>query len=52
MSPALQLAYDLRHQLDVMPGAQSKFVDEAETDMSARDRIVEIIKHLEKEQNQ
>lgn len=51
MSPALQLAYDLRHQLDVMPGAQSKFVDEAETDMSARDRIIAIIQYLEREQS-
>ena len=51
MSPALQLAYDLRHQLDVMPGGQSTIVDGAETELSARDRIIEIIKHLEREQS-
>lgn len=48
MHEILQIAYDLRHQLDKLPNGGGRDVDGDETDMTARQRMVLIIQHLEK----
>lgn len=51
MNPILIIAYDLKHQLDTNREADTNEVDGYETDMTARERIVAIIKYLEENQN-
>ena len=48
MHEILQMAYDLRHQLDRLPNGGGTDVDGEETDMTARQRMVRIIQYLEK----
>ena len=48
MHEILQIAYDLRHQLDKLPNGGGCDVDGDETDMTARQRMVRIIQYLEK----
>ena len=49
MHEILQIAYDLRHQLDKLPNGGGCDVDGDETDMTARQRMVRIIQLGEKQ---
>ena len=49
MDEALCIAYDLRHQVDLLPDAlkNQKAVDHSDTDMTLSERVQYLIKVLE-----
>lgn len=53
MNEELTLAYDLKHQLEVMPNEHQNnyFVDGKETQLSAYDRVLLLISYLERMNN-
>ena len=48
MEEILQVAYDLKHQLDYQQYKAETYVDGVETHLSAYERIEMIVHHLEK----
>ncbi len=48
MEEILQVAYDLKHQLDNSTDKADTYVDGVETHLSAYERIEMIVHHLEK----
>ena len=48
MDEVLQIAYDLKHQLDNSTDKADTYVDGVETHMSAYERVEFIVHHLEK----
>ena len=49
MTPVLQIAYDLKHQLDTNTDKNHTYVDGVDTGMSAYERICCIINFIEQD---